>query len=112
MFFGDIFNVTQDMLNSIDAIYDRAALVALPEMTRPNYTKHLMDISQNAKQLLVTYQYDQSLMNGPPFSITDNEVIKHYGDHYKISLLNSQSVESKLKGQPATEKVWLLQQEP
>ncbi len=106
---GDIFDVTKEMLGTIHAIYDRAALVALPEATRQRYTKHLMDITQQAKQLLISYEYDQSQMDGPPFSISENEIIQHYSDSYDISLLKSQKVEGKLKGQTATEKVWLLQ---
>ena len=114
---GDIFNVTEDIIDTIlgatrstiHAIYDRAALVALPESTRPRYTKHLIEISHNAKQLLISYQYDQSLMDGPPFSISDNEIIEHYNDCYDISLIKSQCVETKLKGLAATEKVWTLQ---
>lgn len=107
---GDIFCVTKTMLDGIDAIYDRAALVALPETTRIRYTKHLIDVTDNAKQLLINYVYDQSLMDGPPFSISDDELNQHYSDNYDILLQASREVESKLKGHTATEKVWLLNQ--
>lgn len=111
IFVGDIFKVTRARLGSIDAIYDRAALVALPEAVRKRYTAHLKKLSNTAPQLVVTYNYDQSVMPGPPFSITNAELVKHYGKTYKLVLLNSQSVPGGLKGKcPAIENVWLLKE--
>ena len=71
IFVGDIFAVSSEILGSVDAIYDRAALVALPEEIRRRYTGHLMDISDGTPQLLLTFEYDQSVMDGPPFSISN-----------------------------------------
>src|SRR5688572_14767150 len=45
IFVGDIFDVTRKRLGRVDAIYDRAALVALPEKMRKHYTRHLMRIT-------------------------------------------------------------------
>lgn len=106
---GDIFNVNQHLLGDIDAIYDRAALVALPAATRPLYCRHLIAITQHARQLLINYEYDQSLMDGPPFSISNAELQQLYGDSYDIQSLKKLPVESKLKGHSAIEKVWLLE---
>ncbi|MEL6402560.1 MAG: hypothetical protein AAFR26_26305 [Cyanobacteria bacterium J06626_4] len=41
IFVGDIFQVSSEMLGSVDAIYDRAALVALPADVRDRDTAHL-----------------------------------------------------------------------
>jgi thiopurine S-methyltransferase len=54
IFVGNIFNLSRQMIGSVDAIYDRAALVALPEEIRHRYTKHLMEITNQAPQLLIT----------------------------------------------------------
>jgi len=109
IFVGDIFKLTPAMLGNVDAIYDRAALVALPEEMRKLYTAHLIAITQNAPQLLICFEYDQAIHAGPPFSITDDEVKKHYHKVYAIHLLASQSLADGLKGKfPATEKVWHL----
>ena len=97
------------MLGPVDAIYDRAALVALPEEMRNRYTAHLMKITDKAPQLLICYEYDQSLMEGPPFSISDKEVDQHYQDNYDLTLMVSANVPGGLKGKcAAKEKVWML----
>ncbi len=109
IFVGDIFAVSSEILGSVDAIYDRAALVALPEEIRRRYTGHLMEISDRTPQLLLTFEYDQSVMDGPPFSISNEEVIQHYGDRYELTLMESIAIPGGLKGKcAATENVWLL----
>ncbi len=97
------------MLGSVDAVYDRAALVALPVEVRDRYTAHLRHITDQAPQLLVTYEYDQTWMSGPPFSINAEEVHHHYGDRYEVSQLVSQALPGGLKGIPAIETAWQLQ---
>ncbi|BFM15621.1 thiopurine S-methyltransferase [Maricurvus nonylphenolicus] len=86
---GDIFELDKQALGPVGAVYDRAALVALPLPTRHRYTQHLMAITGRVRQLLICFEYDQSLMEGPPFSITDTEVESHYGSDYQISLLEA-----------------------
>ena len=110
IYVGDIFKITQERLSKVNAIYDRAALVALPFEMRKDYSAHLNKITQRANQLLIVFEYDQSQMDGPPFSLTDKEVKDHYSSSYKLSLLESNNVQGGLKGQvDATEKVWLLE---
>jgi len=106
---GNIFDVSGKTLGPVDAVYDRAALVALPAELRPKYAGHLIEITRGAPQLLVTYDYDQSLMEGPPFSIGDEEVLRHYGDAYDVSRISSADIDGGLKGRcAAKENVWLL----
>lgn len=97
VFVGDLFALTADALDTVDAVYDRAAMVALPAEMRGRYAKHLMAITATAPQLLITYEYEQSGMEGPPFSITDAEVQAHYAAHYQIECLADQVVEGRLK---------------
>jgi thiopurine S-methyltransferase len=102
--------VSADYLGPVSTIYDRAALVALPADIRAHYTSHLMDISDAAPQLLITYEYDQQLIEGPPFSVNEDEVKLHYGTRYNLKPVESKNIEGGLKGQvTATETVWLLQ---
>ena len=109
IFVGDILKLSAKMLGPVNAIYDRAALVALPEDMRKQYTAHLTKITNKAPQLLVSYEYDQALMEGPPFSISRKEVNQHYSDSYDLTLLASSDVPSGLKGNcEAKENVWLL----
>ncbi len=109
IFVGDIFKLTSEILGKVDAIYDRAALVALPDEMRKAYTAHLLALTNKAPQLLICFEYDQSLHAGPPFSISPDEVRKHYQTHYDLTLQASETMADGLKGKfPATEQVWLL----
>ena len=109
IFVGDIFSLSRSLLGQIDAIYDRAALVAFPEPMRDRYALHLVDITGQAPQLLISYEYDQSLLDGPPFSINDEEVARRYQESYDLKLLVKVEVKGGLKGRcAATENVWLL----
>ncbi|WP_417319187.1 thiopurine S-methyltransferase [Emcibacter sp.] len=109
IFVGDIFDLTSGLLGQVDAIYDRAALVALPKEMRQKYSAHLRSITNTAPQFLIVFVYDQSLQDGPPFSLSDEEVAQHYGKTYEIELLESTDVPGGLKGLcPAVENAWLL----
>ena len=109
IFVGDIFELSGDVIGAVDAIYDRAALVALPEAMRKKYTRHLIEMTGTARQLLITFEYDQSQMDGPPFSISSEEVNQHYEAAYQLQCLESVSVAGGLKGVcAASEHVWLL----
>ena len=109
IFVGDIFKLTPAILGKVDAVYDRAALVALPVEMRIRYTKHLMTLTNRAPQLLICFEYDQTLCAGPPFSISSQEVKQHYKANYDVTLLASEALAGGLKGQcPATEHVWRL----
>lgn len=109
IFIGNILNISGKKLGSVDSIYDRAALVALPEEMRNRYTAHLTEITGKAPQLLVTFEYDQNLMKGPPFSINKEEVNRHYSNSYDLSLIASNDIVGGLKGKfAAKENVWLL----
>ena len=109
IFVGDIFDLSGADLGKVDGIYDRAALVALPEAMRARYTAHLVEITRGAPQLLACFVYDQNLQPGPPFSVSDREVEEHYRAHYDLELLSSEEVPGGLKGKcPAKENVWLL----
>jgi len=109
IFVGDIFDIDSEMIGNIDAIYDRAALVALPKDVRIKYTQHLRELSNNAPQILFCCEYDQSIMKPTPFSIEQNEIEEHYKDYYKIELLERKEIEGGLKGKyPANDTVWHL----
>jgi thiopurine S-methyltransferase len=76
---GDLFAVTRDDIGPIDALYDRAALVALPADLRIRYIAHLRTLlPAETPGLLVTLDYPQDQMEGPPFSVPDSEVHAHF----------------------------------
>jgi len=70
-------------LNSVrcDAHYDRGALIALPADMREEYAVHTNTLlEKNAEQLVVTLEYDQSLTNGPPYSVRSDELLAYWPD--------------------------------
>lgn len=82
---GDYFTAP---IQPVDIIYDRASLVALPADMRVQYVERLKQLLKpGGKILLVTLDYDQSEMAGPPFSVPKLEIDQLFAG-YKITLLN------------------------
>ena len=62
-----------------DAHYDRGALVALTPELRARYAEHTSALlSDDAEQLVLTVDYDQSVCDGPPFSLTEQEITGYW----------------------------------
>lgn len=90
IFCGDFFKLDRATLNEIDAVYDRAALIALPKDIRKSYAKHLVELITPATAMfLITTVYNQSEMQGPPFSVDESEVTELYSAHFDINQLVS-----------------------
>ncbi|MBT8142400.1 MAG: thiopurine S-methyltransferase [Gammaproteobacteria bacterium] len=90
---GDFLALDESILsaNSFDALYDRAALVALPAEMRTAYAQqcHAL-LKHEAKIMLINFNYDQSAMQGPPFSIDRAEIEALW--HGRLSLIESFSM--------------------
>ena len=85
---GDFFHLTPAHLGGVTAVFDRASLIAMPPEMRPGYAEHLRSILQpESKVLLVTLEYDQMEMSGPPFSVQDDEVSGLLGEGFRIARL-------------------------
>lgn len=109
IFVGDIFDLTTDILGPVDRVYDRAALVALPDAMRRKYAAHMRVLTREVDQLLITFEYDQSKMPGPPFSVPAEEVRALYAGHYEIDLLSTEDIPGGIKGiTAASQQAWLL----
>jgi thiopurine S-methyltransferase len=86
---GDFFKLDEE--ESFDLIYDRAALVALPFLLRRKYARIIKkSLKKGGKCLLIVYEYDQSKMEGPPFSVNETEIRELYEDQFSIELLESE----------------------
>lgn len=79
---ADFFALRPEHLGDVTAVYDRAALIAMPATMRAKYARHLISLCPGAPQLLITLEYPQSQMAGPPFSVTSAEVLNLYGALY------------------------------
>ena len=96
---GDFFHLSGEDLASCDAVYDRASLIALPIEMRAGYVDHCFKVlPENIPILLITLQYQQNDMNGPPFSVTPEEVKSHYSQQKKIAHLHSEEILHLLPG--------------
>ena len=85
---GDFFAVTPDDVADCRALYDRAALIALPSDMRQRYVNHLASIlAPGCQGLLITLDYQQEQMSGPPFAVGDAEVRDLLNTRWKIKLL-------------------------
>ncbi|QTH70672.1 thiopurine S-methyltransferase [Pseudoalteromonas xiamenensis] len=108
VYVGDFFKLTREHVGHIDVVYDRAALVALPDSMRTIYCEHLLHVTQQAKQLLITFEYEQSRFAGPPFSISAQLVERYYANAFAIHRLESKPVKGGIRGFDALETAWSL----
>ena len=108
---ADIFALTTEDIGSVKAVYDKAALIALPADMRVQYSAQMYQLSANAPQFIITLTYDQSKKSGPPFSISSEQIQQYYGNNYHISELESEP--TSIGSAPeltVSEHVWLLKQ--
>ena len=90
---GDFFKLTKGILGPLDAVYDRAALIALPPILRSKYAQHLTELlAPNTAILLITLSYTQNMFSGPPFSVEETEVNTLFGRILAITKLYHQEV--------------------
>lgn len=82
---GDFFDVTAEQVAGCGALYDRAALIALPPDLRADYALHLQRIlPQQARGLVVSLEYPQAEMDGPPFAVLADEVRGLFADGWEV----------------------------
>lgn len=90
---GDFFALQASAVADCTALYDRAALIALPPLMRERYVAHLNAVlPQGCRGLLVSLDYDQAQKAGPPFAVTDDEVQLLLADRWRLSLLEEQDI--------------------
>ncbi len=90
---GDVFDLSAAELVDVAAVYDRASLVALPPDMRGRYAEHLTEIVPAAAPIfLVSFEYDQSEMDGPPHSVTGDEIGTRFEANFDVTPLAHESV--------------------
>lgn len=104
---GDFFHLTREACRDVKAVYDRAAIVALPEAMRQAYVDHLQRILAKGTQfLMVTMEYDQEKLSGPPFSVPEAEIRALFSEFESVEKVSEQSFSR--KGVDAVEKVFVM----
>ena len=93
IYLGNFFDLSSEDLADCKAIYDRASLIALPPEMREQYAQHLNTIVPTiSDRLLVTLEYAQKDMQGPPFSVSENEVRILFGGEFNIKCLFEEDI--------------------
>jgi len=81
---GDFFSLNTIDLASIDLIYDRAALIALPQQLRQKYAGLLTNVSNASTKMLLKTLESDDVAEGPPYSVNETEVQSLYGEVFTI----------------------------
>lgn len=107
---GDFFALEPRHLADVAGVYDRASLIALPPAMRERYARKLeMILPVGIRTLLVTLEYDQAILVGPPFAVGEAEVRERYAPTHEVELLYTRdalSEESRWRERGLT---WLLE---
>jgi thiopurine S-methyltransferase len=104
---GNFFDLTPTLLGDVAAVYDRAALISWAPELRAPYVEHLATLTPpGTPTLLITLEYPQAQLPGPPFSLNSAEIERLYSPHYTIQELARQNVlatEPRMRARGVTE---------
>ncbi|OKY27956.1 hypothetical protein [Thalassotalea sp. PP2-459] len=113
---GDFFSLTTDLVGEFDWIYDRAALIALPETMQQSYVNQLKSfINPHTTLFLLTLEFPTDEMSGPPFPVDELRVSELFSDH-SVTCLHAQTLPDKRFAQRVfdvshlVEKLYLITQ--
>lgn len=114
---GDMFDAAPNVVGTFDALYDRAALIALDPPSRRRYVDVLQALlAPGAGGLLVTLTYDQSVAPGPPWSVSDDEVHALFDGAFQMDVLDVRPTQDNARLQAAgakcVETAWQLTRRP
>jgi thiopurine S-methyltransferase len=113
-FEGDVFDLRAADVGPLAAVFDRAALIALPREERARYVPHVRSLlAPGARTLLVSLSTDPADLDGPPYPVGGEEIAALYGAHASIRLLEaSDAMDDRFREKGAhrvREEVWLLE---
>jgi len=104
---GDFFDLSTADLDGVAAVFDRAALIALPKKMRQRYAEHLRKLSPDGCQLLlVGMEYDEAALSGPPFNVPWAEISTLFDHQGELKILSEQK--SDARGTPCIERLYHL----
>ena len=90
IYLGDFFDLNPEQTSSFKAIYDRASIVAIEKPERREYVDHLISFLDPAGRiLLITLEYNQNQMEGPPYSIPAEEIESLFASLGSLKLLET-----------------------
>ncbi len=96
---GDVFGVPAETLASCAAVYDRAALIALPATMRERYAYEVYGkLPRGCRGLMITLEYPPGEREGPPFSAGEAEIHRLFSAEWDINRLERRDI---LASQPS-----------
>lgn len=106
---GDFFQLPQQVWDKVSGVYDRAALIALPEELRPKYAAEMARRGpKHLEILLITLEYPEGSVQGPPFSVSTPEVEELFHP-FKIQKIHSKKEEKFSKDHPKLQSLELYE---
>ena len=106
---GDYFKLSADVVDNVDWIYDRAALIALPKAMQQQYVEHLKTFfSLQTRMFLVTVEFPQAQLSGPPFAVTETDVNSLFSD-FNVEYITTHEIKDKQFAQRQFEVDYLLE---
>jgi thiopurine S-methyltransferase len=90
---GDLFALEPAHAGALDGLYDRAALVALPDTLRARYAERIATVlPRGAQGLLIGFEFEPKSFAGPPFGVYEAEVRALYEASFEVSLLERRDI--------------------
>ncbi|XP_070556946.1 probable thiopurine S-methyltransferase isoform X2 [Ptychodera flava] len=81
----DFFAFTSAIAGQFDAVWDRHAFGAVLPKRRTQYSENLMSLMKpDGNCLMMTAQYDATVMQGPPFNVRTELIQEFFGDRCDI----------------------------
>ena len=87
LFSGDFFELQKNQVGSIKAVYDRAAMIALPLNYRQRYVDKLIELTAPGAKILLISLESRHQPETPPFVINESEIFGYYQKYFKIQVL-------------------------
>lgn len=92
---GDFFKLSPEQLPSFDWIYDRAAIIALPQPMQQNYANHLASfINEHTQLFLISLEFPQEELEGPPFAIFEHDIARLFSG-FNVQCVAEQNLDNK-----------------
>ena len=90
---GDFTGLQNEDCGSFDGFYDRAAIIALPPDLRLQYVDTLKRVvAPGGRGLMVTVEYPQADIEGPPFSVPPSRVAALFEPDFQVELWDSEDI--------------------
>lgn len=71
---GDFFTLPAEAVANVSHVFDRAALIALPEPLQRRYVQTLQRLFAHTTLWLLSLEYPAGTVSGPPFAINETQL--------------------------------------